>query len=390
MARLQSLAPSCSCSRAIFCQDTGRGIEWREVAGPSGAHDLRDRNPRVTVTCWILCRTRKFLPSDRFPTIVCTVCRWAEPAESLLLSVSIWTLSVSSNWSIAGTHDAFTVAFGFICTTVQHRLAMALLDLNRLVFLYKLRREDAGYLPTRSDFPPMASTPSNSAILNLAEHLKTVFETPKSQKTLSGAAGFSTPISRGSAARKRQEAFWDQAQRYKRKDYDQYIREDLFSRVFIDFDVFLKSVLHAPDDWKTKWERAITEVKKNKKFLESYNAYCEECNRCGGHEVEFYKPLIDTANAVLDVISDSKVGAPHYYHRSDPKHIKGGIMDFAGLCPDVVVLHRDYDSSQRGNLHWANPLHVLEVKPSDAAICDGENIPRLMVDGKQPTSTFRA
>ena len=239
----------------------------------------------------------------------------------------------------------------------------------------------------------MASTPPNSAILE-AKRQSIVCTPPKrGPQVLSDAVGSGTPNNRGSSARQRQEAFEDETRRYKRRDYDEYIREDLQSRVFIDFDVFLKSVLHAPGDWKTKWERAIAEVKKNEKFKESYEAYCKECNKCGGHEVEFYKPLIDTANAVLEVVSDPKVGdvagTPQYYHRCDPKHIKGGIMDCVGLCPDVVVLHQDYDTSKRGGLHWANPLHVFEVKPSDAAICDGKNIPRLKVDGKHLTSSFR-
>ena len=270
---------------------------------------------------------------------------------------------------------------------------MALLDLHRLVFLHKLRFEDAGFLPTRSDLPPMTSTPPRSAVPE-AERQTTVYITPKRiPKVLSSAVGFGTPTNRGSSVCQRQEAAADEIRRYKRRDYDEYIREDLDNRVFIDFDVFLKSVLHVPGDWKTKWERAIEAVKKNKKFKKSYKAYCEECNKCGGHEVEFYKPLINTANAVLDVVSDFKLGdvsgTPQYYHRCDPKHIQGGIMDWVGLCPDVVVLPKDYDSSKKRNLHWANPLHVLEVKPSDAAICDGENIPRLMVDGKHVTSPLR-
>ena len=35
------------------------------------------------MACFIPCRTRKILPSDGFSTIVCTVSRWADPAESL-------------------------------------------------------------------------------------------------------------------------------------------------------------------------------------------------------------------------------------------------------------------------------------------------------------------
>jgi len=48
--------------------------------------------------------------------------------------------------------------------------------------------------------------------------------------------------------------------------YDDCIHEDLTSRVFVDFEVFIKRFLHAPDDWKTLWGPAIDAVKVDSAF----------------------------------------------------------------------------------------------------------------------------
>jgi hypothetical protein len=105
-------------------------------------------------------------------------------------------------------------------------------------------------------------------------------------------------------------------------------------------------------------------------------------------------------------------------------------MNKAHLSPDLVVLHNDCqlprsskkgepgdskpedseavdnkaedskaegskaeDSKPKGRksvispLNWANALHALEVKAYDTAICDGESIPKLIVNGKHVPSS---
>ena len=60
-------------------------------------------------------------------------------------------------------------------------------------------------------------------------------------------------------------------------------------------------------------------------------------------------------------------------------------MGKKGLSPDLVLLHKNRPPPRAGVnklLHWANPLQVLEVKPYDNALCDGKNMPRLVVGGK--------
>jgi len=72
------------------------------------------------------------------------------------------------------------------------------------------------------------------------------------------------------------------------------------------------------------------------------------------------------------------------YHVNSLKKLQGGIFNKANLSPDLVVLHKKNDTSEPHSLHWANTLHILEVTPHDNAVCDGENMPRLVVGGEHP------
>ena len=186
--------------------------------------------------------------------------------------------------------------------------------------------------------------------------------------------------------RRTQEAGADQVGKFGRADYDGYIREDLGNRVFVDFEVFMKSVLHVPEDWRTTWGPVIEAVKTDSGFGDRYDDYCDQCNNPDAKEEEFYPHLIATANAVLSVLprfttSDTPAGIPQYYHTNNPKKLRGGVINLSNLSPDIVVLHKDCRPSER-NLHWANPLHILEVKPYDNAICDGLGVPRMLGEGK--------
>ena len=309
---------------------------------------------------------------------------------------------------------------------------MALVDFCRLVDLYKLRRADAYFLPIPFSPLPMSTTPPHP----LAEPNQPPPETPKRSRSAARSVPKNTPSNRGSAARMKQEGDTDRVDGYKRSDYDDYIREDLNSRVFVDFEVFLKSVLHVPHDWKTLWGPAIEAIKADGKFIGHHEKYCDLCGKRGTVEKSFYGPLMETANAVIDVLSRNEFGgispgSPQHYHVNDPKRLQGGVMNWANLSPDLVVLHKDCtapedsktkdkksnntnntrtkdpgpedtnpgdirpkdarpkDIKPSGGLHWANALHILEVKPYDSAICDGTTIPRLIVDGKHVSSSLR-
>ena len=206
-----------------------------------------------------------------------------------------------------------------------------------------------------------------------------------------------TPISHGSSICTGRGSDTDQVDEYDCADYEDYIREDLSSRVFVDYEVFIKHVLHVPDDWKTRWGPAIKMVKADAEFEAHHKEYRGMCGESGTLEKDFYPVLVDMVNDILDVLSRHEFkGILHrrhqYYYVSDPEHLRGGVMSKKNLAPDIVLLHKDRDLPQPGTntmLHWANPLHILEVKPYDNALCDGNNIPGLIVDGKCARWPFR-
>ena len=266
-------------------------------------------------------------------------------------------------------------------------LDMALIDFFQVVELYKLRCADGCFIPIDPGPPPMSTPPRPSTSLFGSHRIR--IGTPKRITSIARSQPGPTPPNQGSSSRKGQEGDTDRDEKFAREDYDDYIREDLHSRVFVDLEVFLKSVLHAPNDWKTQWNPAIEKVKANKNFKAHHKEYCQRCEEVGALEAMFYDPLMDTANAVLDVVSRpefkdiiSESGNPQYYQANSTKTLRGGVMSKKNLSPDLVVLPEGPEPAPGKNLHWANALHVLEVKHSDAAICDGMNMPRLIVDGK--------
>ena len=259
---------------------------------------------------------------------------------------------------------------------------MALLDLERLVFIYKLCRRDAQF---QSD--PVMPTP-NPLSPTTDEPLPSDHPAPKTPQSLYALPPSSTPTTRGAAVRHKQEGNPDRFDNYDRAEYDEYIREDLGRRVFVDFEVFLKRVLHVPEGWREEWGPAIKAVKANKKFNEWHEKYRSLCDKDGGHEVAFYEPLMQMVNSILDVVASSPFEKipqkKHQYYRvNNPFHLRGGVINKAGLSPDLVLLDSNREApSSKVPLHWANVLQVLEVKPHDNAICDGRNMPKLIVDGK--------
>jgi len=291
------------------------------------------------------------------------------------------------------------------CVALVNCSDMALVDFYQLSVLYKLRRPNADFTPVRSHCLPMsASTPPPSPSPpvepdqvhpSLPPSVLPEFKTPERRCSGSRPMPNITPLSRGSSMCQKQEGDTDRIEGYGREDYEEYIREDLQSRIFVDFEVFMKSVLHAPDDWRTRWGPTIEAVKTDKTFKKHHKKYIECCARSGSPEKTFYGPLMNTANAVLNVLSGSGLDGisskdSQYYHINDPKRLRGGVINKANLSPDLVVLHTDCRlSAGEGGLHWANPLHILEVKPHGSALCDGNNMPRLVVDGKHATCSSR-
>jgi hypothetical protein len=167
---------------------------------------------------------------------------------------------------------------------------------------------------------------------------------------------------------------------------DAYVRNDLNSRVFVDFEVFIKSVLHIPHDWKTRWGPAIEAVKVDEKFTRCRQEYCNETS---SQEEGIYELLMGAVRAVFDVLSASKFscisGTPHYRHAHDLEKDRGEAMDRVHLSPDLVVLRKRRQPTNK-HLRRENTLRILTC---DGYIYDGKDIPRLVVDGKPVASLFR-
>jgi hypothetical protein len=228
-------------------------------------------------------------------------------------------------------------------------------------------------------------------------------KTPETKRDATLPAPDVTPIALGTAIRQRLEFDTDLARKYDTADYEQYILQDFERhRVFVDIDVFMKDVLHVPENWKNLWGRTIRRIKRDRVFSTAHWDYSRQCGTQGVQEWRFYKPLVDMGNAILDFSESSpddtvKPQTPQRYLRNDPKRILYGVMN--NLSPDVVAVHdgflphirsgeRDKQHLKQSNLTWAQPLQALEVKPWDSALVDGSCMPRLKVNGK-PTTTSR-
>ena len=279
---------------------------------------------------------------------------------------------------------------------------MALVDFYQLAALHKLGRLDPGlpsihsrclYMSDASGPPlPSPSAEPDGAHPSLPLSTQPQPKTPERNRSAVRLVPDVTPLSCGSSIRQRQEGDTDRVEGYDRDDYEECIHEDLKSRVFVDFEVFMKSVLHVPEDWKTQWKSVMKAVETDPEFKQHYEEYRKYCDDWAAREASFYEPLAKMANAVLDVLSRSESseivgidsGIPQTYLVNNTRKLQGGIFNKANLSPDLIVLHKDCDHMS-DSLHWANALHVLEVKPYGNTICDGRGMPKLVVDGEHVT-----
>ena len=156
---------------------------------------------------------------------------------------------------------------------------MALVHFCQLVDLYKLRSPDACFLSIPSH-PPLVSTspPPPSVEPNGAPPRPPIQVHPETPRKDHSAACHpkiqSTPQSHGSGSSTKHKGDADRNEGYVREDYEEYIREDLNSRVFVDFEVFMRSVLHVPVGWEAKWKPNIEAVKADPRFREHHDEYC--------------------------------------------------------------------------------------------------------------------
>ena len=188
---------------------------------------------------------------------------------------------------------------------------MVLVDFYQLAALHKLNRADPGFSSTRSRPLCMSETPpphSPSPPVEPDEvrpsprpSIQPQHETPERNRSTVPTVPGVTPLSHGSSIR-------DQVDSYDRGDYEDYVREDLRSRVFVDFEVFMEYVLHVPKDWSTQWESVIETIKADPTFLGNLEGYRECCNNRTSLEESFYDPTKNHAPA--SVRSHGKKSTP--------------------------------------------------------------------------------
>jgi len=297
-----------------------------------------------------------------------------------------------------------------ICVALRHYPDMALVDFYQLAVLHKLSLRDAGVFSNRSHPPPMSPDTSSSSRSPAIEPDQTRsfltpstqfgLKTPERKRDATRPIPDPTPISLGTSVLQKMSLDTDQPQKYNSAKYEQYIVQDFERhRVFVDIDVFMKHVLHVPENWKVLWGRTIRRIKRDRVFSTAHWDYSRQCGTQGVQEWRFYKPLVDMGNAILDfsrASSDSSVEpqTTQRYLRNDPRRVLCGVMN--ELSPDVVAVHKGFlphiRSGERNegrlresNLTWAQPLQALEVKPWDSALVDGSCMPRLKVKGKPTT-----
>ena len=291
---------------------------------------------------------------------------------------------------------------------------MALVDFYQLAVLHNLSCGNVGVLPDRSYPPPMSPTTPSRSHSPVAESDQTGLPSlpftqsvPKTPERRCNADQSipdltSTPFAQGTSVLQRLRLDTDGPQKYKSAKCEQYIIRD-FERhlVFVDMDIFMKHVLHIPENWSELWGRTIRRIKRNQAFQIAHCDYTRQCGTQGVQEWKFYKPLVDMGSAILDFSKSSpdnsvKPKTSQSYLRNDPKKVFCGMMN--DLSPDIVAIHDDFlphihekECDERrlkdSNLSWAQPLQILEVKPWDSALVDGLCMPRLKVNGKHATAS---
>jgi len=285
---------------------------------------------------------------------------------------------------------------------------MVLVDFYQLAVLHKLSHGGAGDLFDCPDPPTMPAATQSSSRLPAVEtdQPHSIFplptppvpRTPKRKHSAIQSTPNLTPTTRGTSVLQRLRHAADETKKYDSSKYEEYIVQDFERhRVFVDIDVFMKHVLHVPDNWKDLWGETIRQIERDAAFSISYMDYSIQCSTSGAEETRFYKPLVDMTNAILDFSANRsenesvKPKTPQRYLRNDPRNVLCGVMN--DLSPDIIAVHDEFLPKMRlgelgewhlkkTNLTWAQPLQALEVKPSDGALVDGSCMPRLKVNGE--------
>ncbi|KAK0204450.1 hypothetical protein DFS33DRAFT_656915 [Desarmillaria ectypa] len=180
--------------------------------------------------------------------------------------------------------------------------------------------------------------------------------------------------------------------KYERKDYDNFVKEDLATRVFIPSDDFLHVILHLPRDWRQDLtiSALIQKVKADKQWKELWKAYKIQCSN--PDETKLYHPHNSLCNRALDLIKNECPSEPEIgFYRQHPKRVKG---TNAELCPDTITLLLSlFNSSQnniadietggpKNSIGWPQLLQWLDFKLSKTTLDNGQYATRVLTAGK--------
>ncbi len=127
--------------------------------------------------------------------------------------------------------------------------------------------------------------------------------------------------------------------KYDRKDYDNFIREDLATRVFIPSDDFLRVILHLPGDWRqdSSISALIRKVKDDEQWMSLWKVY--KLKRGQTDEILLHHPHNSLCNRALDLItSDSPSATDNNFYRQAPNLSKE---------PTPTPLHSCYSTALR-------------------------------------------
>jgi hypothetical protein len=145
---------------------------------------------------------------------------------------------------------------------------------------------------------------------------------------------------------------------YSNSDHYEYFHRDLNSRVFIDIEVFMKTILRAHEDWKIRWGPTIGAVKTNQNFKTYYEAYCRKCEEGGIPEKQFYELFAKATSAVIDAIP------------GNPQPQRG-----------AIAINGDSQPVDETNIR-ANTLHILRAKRNGGGISNGQDMSRMLNKGE--------
>ncbi|KAK0479935.1 hypothetical protein EDD18DRAFT_1206378 [Armillaria luteobubalina] len=115
----------------------------------------------------------------------------------------------------------------------------------------------------------------------------------------------STPYAHGSASHSVAKLQTQDGPNHKMDEADAYLKDDLWHRIFIEFDTFLVKILHLPADWRVSLKSDIAAVQVDEKYRSYFRDYLDLCNNVGtgiDRERKLYRPHADLCNRVIDVL----------------------------------------------------------------------------------------